>query len=137
MRRQLVGRGIACLLVLSVLSAADGAGSRTTEVTVERARALLAEKSGRAGLVLLDVRTPEEYAQGHLKGAMNLNVASPEFVDRLGRLDRARTYLVYCRTGNRSTQAVRMMERLGFKSILHMGEGIVGWQRSRLPLVRS
>ena len=85
----------------------------------------------------MDVRTPQEFADGHLSGAMNVNVMAPDFERQLGALDRGKTYLVYCRTGNRSAQAIRVLERLGFRSVYHMFEGIVGWQKKAFPLVKS
>jgi rhodanese-related sulfurtransferase len=105
-----------------------------TDVTVEQARALLDRPP--AGLVVLDVRTPEEFAQGHLLGAQNLNVLAADFEQRVGKLDRGKPYLVYCRTGNRSVRAVQTMTRLGFTNLSHMAQGIVAWQARQLPLVK-
>jgi rhodanese-related sulfurtransferase len=82
----------------------------------------------------LDVRTPGEFAEGHIKGAVNLDVQSPTFEKGLRKLDRKRSYLVYCRTGNRSRRATLAMEELGFRSIFHMTEGIVKWKQQNLPL---
>lgn len=113
------------------------AGTRVTEVTVNQARELIQKRAGNAGLVILDVRTPEEFAQGHLSGAVNVNLMAPDFDRRLGALDRGKTYLVYCRTGNRSTRAIQAMHGLGFRSVYHMFEGIVGWQKKGLPLSTS
>ena len=113
------------------------AGTRITEVTVNQARELIQQRAGDAEFVILDVRTPEEFAQGHLSGALNVNLMAPDFERRLGALDRGKTYLVYCRTGNRSTKAIQIMGRLGFRSVYHMSEGIVGWQKKGFPLSTS
>jgi len=113
------------------------AGTRFQEVTVSQARELIQQRARDAEFVILDVRTPEEFAQGHLSGALNVNLMAPEFERRLGALDKAKTYLVYCRTGNRSEKAIQIMGRLGFRSVYHMSEGIVGWQKKGFPLSTS
>jgi len=123
------------VLVLGV-SAPLAAGTRFPEVTVDQARELIQQRAGTAEFVILDVRTPEEFAEGHLSGAVNVNLMAPDFESRLVALNRGKTYLVYCRTGNRSAKAIRAMRRLGFRSAYHMFEGIVGWQKKGFPLSR-
>ena len=124
------------LFMLAIATSALAAGSPTTNVTVGRAQTLIKERAGQADFVILDVRTPGEFSEGHLRGAVNLDVQSPDFEKRLRALDRNKSYLVYCRTGNRSRQAILAMEALGFRSISHMNEGIVKWKQQQLPLTR-
>jgi phage shock protein E len=112
------------------------AASKATDVTAARAQTLIQEKAKRPEFVILDVRTPQEYSEGHLSGAVNVNSAAPDFQAKLGALDRSKEYLVYCRSGNRSQQAVRAMEQLDFKSLYHMYQGVLGWQQKKLPLVK-
>jgi rhodanese-related sulfurtransferase len=129
---------LATVMVLSLGAIAPlTAGTRFQEVTVSQARELIRQRAGSAGFVILDVRTPEEFAEGHLSGALNVNLMAPDFESRLNALDRGKTYLVYCRTGNRSAKATQAMGRLGFRSAYHMFEGIVGWQRKGFPLSTS
>lgn len=71
--------------------------------------------------VVLDVRTPEEYAAGHLDGAINLDVQSPQFDGLVGQLPTDGEYVVYCRSGNRSAAAIDRMEALGFTSLVNAG----------------
>ena len=123
-------------LALTLAAATLAAGPAVTDVTVAQAGKLTQERSGKPDFMILDVRTPGEFADGHLVGAVNIDVQAPDFEMRVKLLDRARTYLVYCRTGNRSRRAVQAMERLGFRSILHMTQGIVGWQEQKLPVFR-
>lgn len=85
--------------------------------------------SEEGSLMILDVRTAQEYHAGHLKGSINLDIRSPSFADELDALDRGRAYLVYCRTGVRSSRAVAIMRSLGFKEIYDLAGGFVGWQR--------
>ncbi len=122
----------AAVWAVVLLSLAAGAfrtaGSQSIEVTVQQARALIQQRAGQRTFVILDVRTPEEFAAGHLAGAVNVNLVAPDFAARLRALDRGKTYLVYCRTGARSTQVAQAMLRLGFRSVYNMVEGIEGWQ---------
>ncbi len=70
---------------------------------------------------VIDVRTPAEYAEGHLDGAENIDVMSPDFADHVDGLDRDATYYVYCRSGNRSGQARQRMQAMGFKAVHNIG----------------
>lgn len=124
------------LFVLAIAMTTAAAGSPVANVTVGKAQKLIKEHAGKADFVILDVRTPGEFAEGHLKGAVNLDVQSPTFEKGLRALDRKKSYLVYCRTGNRSRRATLTMEAQGFRSIFHMNEGIVMWKQQNLPLVR-
>jgi phage shock protein E len=74
-----------------------------------------------SGAVLVDVRTPSEFAAGHLDGAVNIDVQSPDFSQRIAALDPTATYLVYCRSGNRSAQAVSSMRAAGFTDLSDLG----------------
>jgi rhodanese-related sulfurtransferase len=124
------------LFLVLALVATVAAGSAVTNVTVGKAQALMKERAGKADFVILDVRTSEEFAEGHIAGAVNLDVQERDFEKRLRALDRKKSYLVYCRTGNRSRRATVAMEGLGFRSIFHMNEGIVKWKQQNLPLTR-
>ena len=112
------------------------AGTGVKDVTVEQARQLIQERGGKPDFVVLDVRTPGEFAEGRLPGAVTVDIQAPDFENRLGALDRGKTYLVYCRTGNRSMKAVQVMHRLGFRSVHHMAEGILRWQKMGFPMTR-
>jgi len=131
------GIGIAWILLLvSAVAMPVMGGSAVTNVSVGKAQTLLKERAGKADFVILDVRTPEEFAEGHIDGAVNLDVQARDFEKKLRVLDRKKSYLVYCRTGNRSRKATVAMEALGFRSIFHMNEGIVKWKQQNLPLTR-
>lgn len=79
------------------------------------------------GVVILDVRTPDEFDSGHLDGALNLDVSSPQFADQLTELDPGSRYAVYCRSGNRSAQAVKLMQQAGLEQVAHLDGGIGAW----------
>jgi phage shock protein E len=85
-------------------------------------------------IVVLDVRTPEEFAAAHIPGATNLNFNAPDFKAAVGALDRDTTYLVHCQAGGRSARATAAMKELGFKSVLHMNEGFGEWEAAGKPV---
>lgn len=112
-------------------SAAPASGSfRTLDA------AAFAELVARPGTVVLDVRTPAEYASGHLEDAVNVDVQAADFSDRIAELDPAAVYAVYCRSGSRSAAALATMRASGFSRADHLGGGIAAWQAAGLPVVR-
>ncbi|HQY98383.1 MAG TPA: rhodanese-like domain-containing protein [Propionicimonas sp.] len=78
--------------------------------------------------VLLDVRTAAEFAAGHLQGAVNIDVESPEFAAGIAGLDPSKTYAVYCRSANRSKVAMTAMQAAGFTSLYDLAGGINAWK---------
>lgn len=86
------------------------------------------------GLIVLDVRTPEEFAEGHLEDAVMIDFYDPDFADQLADLDPDRPYLLYCRSGNRSGQTTAIMDQLGFTNVADIDGGIVAWGEAGLPL---
>jgi rhodanese-related sulfurtransferase len=74
-----------------------------------------------AGAVVVDVRTPAEYAAGHLAGAINVDVESPDFTASISRLDKSGQYLVYCHSGNRAGLATSRMHGLGYTHVTNLG----------------
>jgi len=84
--------------------------------------------------VILDVRTPGEYAAERIVGAVLLDYRSPSFRRELANLARDATYLVYCRSGNRSAGAVEVMAQRGFTRIYELAGGILAWKRAGLPV---
>lgn len=77
--------------------------------------------------VILDVRTAGEYSSSKIKGAKNLDIMSPGFVNQVKNLPKDKTYLVYCRSGNRSGQACDIMADLGFEKLKNLSGGIMRW----------
>lgn len=87
------------------------------------------------GITIIDVRTPEEFAQGHIEGAVNYNVEGPDFASQIASLDPAGIYAVYCQSGNRSQPAVAQMSSVGINSIYELESGISGWENAGFPVV--
>ena len=86
-------------------------------------------------VVILDVRTPEEFDEGHIEGALNIDVNGPDFTAEIAELDPSTTYAVYCRSGNRSAVAVQHMSTEGFTSLYDLDGGVVSWQAAGYALV--
>lgn len=101
--------------------------SRIRNLEPEEAAKLLREKQG---VVVLDVRTPEEFKAGHLSGATNINFNAPDFADQLKKLDQKKAYLVYCRSGRRSGRARDLMAEQGFSRLFNLEGGINAWTKA-------
>jgi rhodanese-related sulfurtransferase len=89
------------------------------------------------GVVIVDVRTPEEFAAAHIAGAIDIDFNAPSFATEIAKLDRDTIYFVYCHSGNRSAGAVAEMQRDGFRSIYELQGGVAAWQEAGLPLTTS
>lgn len=128
------------LAALAFIAAGIGTGTARGEKTLNmgpgEARALIRENAGKKDFVVLDVRTPGEFAKGHIEGAVLVDYRSPAFREEMAGQDREKTYLVYCRTGNRSVGAMKIMRELGFRSYYHLEGGIKRWQEEGFPVVR-
>lgn len=86
-------------------------------------------------IVILDVRTEKEFKSGYIENAKNLDFYASNFKEELNKLDRNKTYLVFCRSGNRSGQTLDIMKNLGFKKAINIG-GIIEWLDAGLPLIK-
>jgi rhodanese-related sulfurtransferase len=99
--------------------------------------ALIEENTDNPDFVIVDVRTPEEFKSGYLGGAVNVDVNSETFKEDIAKLDKSKNYLVYCRSGGRSSRAVSIMQELGFTNIYHMSKGITEWIAEGLPVEKN
>ena len=109
--------------------------SQVYDVTVQKAYDLVQENEGNTDFVVLDVRTPDEYAEGYIEGAINIDYYADDFENSLDKLDKDKTYLVYCRSGRRSAEARDVMTELGFQNIYNMTGGFQDWQSEDYPIV--
>lgn len=87
------------------------------------------------GVVVLDVRTADEFASGHLPDAINIDINDAGFTDQIASLDADATYAIYCRSGNRSRAALQEMQAAGFANLHHLSGGIGAWQSGGHPVV--
>ncbi len=82
---------------------------------------------------LVDVRTPGEFAQGHLKNARNIDIRSEDFDQQIAKLDKSKPVFVYCMSGGRSSAAAGAMRSVGFKEVYELSGGIMKWRAANLP----
>ena len=131
LNRKLVG----LVLVLLLLAAACSSGSDTATIElVSPAEAAQVIDDDPAGLVVLDIRTPEEFNDVRLASAINVDFYDADFADQLDGLDKNDPYVMYCRSGNRSSDAVKTMKDLGFVEVYEIDGGIVNWYDSGFPV---
>ena len=137
-QRTIIGAVLAALAVLAVIVTVvltqhgDNPGD-VAGVTPRQAYDLVNTHHGDAAWVTLDVRTPAEFSAGHLAEATNIDFNGSAFRTQVSALDHARTYVVYCHTGNRSGQATAVMHDLGFTHVYDIKGGIAAWQQAGLP----
>ncbi len=104
-------------------------------ITVEEAHTIIESTKNDTSLVIIDVRTPEEFNQEHIPGASNIDFRSNNFKEELNGLDKNKTYVIHCRSGARSAQALEMMRELGFREVYNMG-GIIQWKEKGFPTTK-
>ncbi|PZX60385.1 rhodanese-related sulfurtransferase [Algoriphagus ratkowskyi] len=83
---------------------------------------------------VLDVRSPGEVSEGHLIGAINMDFQNENFKTEIAKLDKKRTYLVYCKAGTRSDQAAKLMKKAGFTHVYALEGGIDAWKEADKPI---
>lgn len=92
--------------------------------------------SGASEVQLLDVRTAEEFAEGHLESAINIDVQGPSFTKKVSeQLDKSQPIYLYCRSGKRSMMAAKELEKEGY-SIVNLNDGILGWLDAGYPVLK-
>lgn len=79
-------------------------------------------------VIIIDVRSAEEYKGEHIASAVNVDFFTEDFAKELDKLDKAKTYLVHCASGKRSTSSLKTFEKLGFKNLFHLDGGIKAWK---------
>lgn len=119
--------------LVTLIGACGGEAAGVRVAPVEDAAKIF--ESPPEDLVVLDVRTPEEFHAGHLDGAVMIDFYESDFAARIAELDRDVPYLLYCRSGNRSGSTADIMEDLGFTDVTDIGGGITSWVDAGQPVV--
>ena len=119
------------LFLLALLQISCGQSTETT-LSVEKFQEAIAKPD----IILLDVRTPEEYAEGHLDNSINLDFRNTNFETRIDSLDKTKSYEIYCHSGKRSGNSVKLMQDKGFKDVHDLKGGIMEWQAKGLPVTK-
>lgn len=104
------------------------------DVTANEAFSLIQQNQDNPDFIIIDVRTPKEFAEAHIENAINIDFRSATFKNEISKLDRNKKYLIYCRSGNRSRGALDAMVELGFKQVYHLSDGIVKWIEEGYPV---
>ena len=123
-----VEKGIGLVKLLAVFPAA--VSPRPARAGAKAAEVLASDPS----IVVLDVRTPEEFAEGHIKGALNIDFNGDDFEKKIAELDPAKPYLLHCAAGGRSGQALPLFEKLKFNQLYHLSSGFGGWVADGQPV---
>jgi rhodanese-related sulfurtransferase len=111
-------------LAFSILGACQAQSDNTSaNVDVAKAQEMMAN----ADVVVLDVRTDDEFNSGHIENAIQIDFLSGDFDQKIADLDKEKTYLVYCHSGNRSRKAQAKMKQMGFVEVINMDGGITAW----------
>ncbi len=126
---------LALLATAALVLVACGADTAAVQFTRVDAPTFQAEAESDPNGVVIDLRTDEELASGYIEGAVQLDFYDPAFASSLEDLDPDVHYLVYCNSGNRSAQAIRMMKDAGFTTVTELDGGIQAWYAAGLPTV--
>ena len=124
-------KSIKLSLLALVLLAACGA-SKTENTAIDAKE--FSEKLASTEHTLVDVRSPEEFATNHLKGASNINVNGADFAQKAALLDKDKEVLVYCKSGGRSAKAAEQLRSMGYR-VYDLKGGILNWQSQGLEVV--
>lgn len=114
------------LLFVLTFSACKPSAQETPAVIINERIGLSEAKDlmkNEKNLKIIDVRTPEEFNNGHLEKAVNIDFRNPGFESKISALDRDEAYLIYCKSGGRSGQALEIMKELDFKNVKEMRDG--------------
>lgn len=117
-------------------ASAPGTGTQSQiieNITPAQAFTLIENSPGNPSFVVLDVRTPEEFSEERIENAVNLDYYSPTFRGDLENLDQDKVYLIYCRSGRRTSHTLDIMQELEFREVYNMLGGITRWKEEGLP----
>lgn len=93
-------------------------------------------KAKSVGQTIIDIRTPREFQQNHIEGAININYYDSDFLDKISKFDKAKPIFIYCLSGSRSSSASRKMARTGFENIYDLEGGVITWMKNGQKLVK-
>ncbi len=137
---------ITFLLILSIsfLSCAQNSKSSNVSETVEinNVKEVIAVISpeefnkNMGDIQLVDVRTPKEFSEGHLKNAVNIDFFDTSFMEDMGKLDKNKELYIYCRSGNRSGKASKKLKAAGFTKVYDLEGGIIKWNKNNFEVIK-
>ena len=123
------------LVIVTVLGISCNTKSQSQSDTIKvLAPTEFKEKS--VNQTIIDIRTPEEFSQGHIEGAINVNFYDNNFMDQIAKFDKNQPIFIYCRSGNRTSSASKKAADFGFKEIYDLEGGILYWIKNDNEIVK-
>ena len=122
-------------ITLLTYTATVKAGGLLT-ISPKQAHALILKEKDNPDFVILDIRTPGEFKSGHIEDAVLIDFYARNFLEKMQALDKNKTYLLYCRSANRSTKTLSLVKNMGFTSLYNMDRGIIGWGQNGFATVK-
>ncbi|SDL30307.1 Rhodanese-related sulfurtransferase [Salinimicrobium catena] len=114
---------VAVILFLGVSAAFAQSSAEISVIEVKEYDQKIKKKE----VQLVDVRTPEEFKEGHIKGARNIDFFSEDFIEQFQGMEKNEPLYIYCRSGNRSAKASKKLSKAGFKKIIDLEGGYKAW----------
>jgi len=130
-------RKLFAILSISALFLTGCGSSSSSSSTTNQSANEFATTISDESVVVLDVRTPGEFAAGHISNSINIDVETGEFANQVANLDKTKTYAVYCQSGRRSAIAASQMAKLGFTSLYNLNGGISAWAGAGQTVVQD
>lgn len=118
-------KSIAILTIIVFIGCTTPSNVQFKDITVAEFKS----KMHHDNTIILDVRTPAETSQGTIEGAQLLDYKAEDFATKIDALDKSKTYLVYCRSGGRSSGAAKLMQEKGFRDIYNLKGGYKAWNK--------
>ena len=136
MPRLLLPRLFATLFLMMPLLTVQADDVISEHIDIHQFADLIAENIDNPNVEIIDVRTPEEFHASHISDAVVVDFYGKDFVNKLELLDKNKTYLLYCRSCNRSGQTLKLMRKLGFKAAYNMKGGMKKWVPANMPIAK-
>ena len=122
---------VAAFGIAAFTAAASVAADKIADVNPAKALDIIKNNKN---VMIIDVRTPGEYNEGHFEGAINLDYNGGVFKEKISGYDKNNAYVLFCRSGRRSKAALDIMKELGFKEVYNIEGGMLKWNEEKLPL---
>ena len=132
MKKVFISLGLCALLI-----ACDGNKNDKTKSSKTVNTETFSKQTNESDVQIIDVRTPEEFAQGHIENAININIMDNNFETEISKLDKSKKTLVYCKSGGRSSEAAQKLSSMGFENISNLEGGLLAWQNAGLKVIQG
>lgn len=132
MKKVFISLGLCALLI-----ACDGNKNDKTKSSKTVNTETFSKETNESDVQIIDVRTPEEFAQGHIENAVNINIMDNNFETEISKLDKSKKTLVYCKSGGRSSDAAQKLSSMGFENISNLEGGLLAWQNAGLKVIQG